>query len=387
MIKKTLDYLGLRHAGGVELYFSLLLILSTYSFMGIRMEVIAWLLLFFILFFKKKARAKRTFVPLIVLATYILVHDFLNLFIANGNINSFIMQIVYFVCMINAVKVFNLEKLKGSINLVAIIAMIGLLYQWGIIAAGGYVRPIQIPFLEMAQARLEVLSIRPSSFFMEPAAYVAFMYIPLAFSLIEKKYIWTALIILSEFLTTSSTGVLTSFIMLFVYVMTQRVSLKIRLLTIVIGAAMFISLFYVEAFQTSVNKLEETDVESTVRLSQGPYVVSTMKWNEYIFGASYSSAYEYCHSGRAPLVIYYGKEVFLSTFWKMILLYGITGLFFYLLFYCKIVRKNKESLPLVACLIATMFSSGYGIGMNFVYTSIMLMLIMYRRDLSATTIN
>ena len=115
--------------------------------------------------------------------------------------------------------------------------MVGLLYQWGLIAAGGEVRPIQLPFLDMGESRLETFSVRPSSFFMEPAAYVAFMYLPLAFSLIERKFIWTAAIILSEFLTTSTTGLLTSFIVLIVYVFTQKVNFKIRFFTVAMGVA------------------------------------------------------------------------------------------------------------------------------------------------------
>lgn len=289
------------------------------------------------------------------------------------------MQILYFGCMFMAIKVFNVEKLKGSLNLVAIISMIGLFYQWGIIAGGEEVRPIQIPFLEMSQNRLETFSIRPSSFFMEPAAYVAFMYIPLAFSLIERKFVWTVVIILSEFLTTSTTGLLTSFIMLIVYVFTQKVSFKIRLLTILMGVGIVFALTYFEVFQTSINKLENTDMETNMRLAQGPYVVSTMRSEEMIFGAPYHNAYEYCLDGRASNVVFYKEEVYMSTTWMLILKYGFIGLFLYLMFYYKIARNNRETLPLVVCLFTVMFSSSYGVGMTFIYTSIALLMIMNKQ--------
>lgn len=378
MIGKILDYLNIRQAGGIELFFSTLLILSAYSFNGIPLQVILWCLLFVFLLTKKKCK-KNVFRPLAILAVYILIHDFVYLFVANGNVNAFIMQIVYFGCMMMAINVFDINKLKGSLNVIAIITMVGLLYQWGIIAAGGGVHPIEIPFLDMEKNRLESFSIRPSSFFMEPAAYVEFMYIPLMFSLIDKKFIWTAIIIISEFLTTSTTGLLTSFIMLIAYIFTQKVSIKIRLFTLLLGGAMLFSLTHVEAFKGSTEKLDNTDVETNVRLTQGPYVVSTMNREEMVCGAPYSSAYQYCSSGRAPYVVYYGKEVYMSTTWRLILIYGFIGLYLYLSFYYKIIRENRETIPLVACLIVIMFSSGFGVGLSFVYSGIPLLLLCYKK--------
>lgn len=379
MISKILDYLNIRQAGGIELFFSTLLIFSAYSFNGIPLQVVLWCLLFVLLLTKKKCK-RNVFRPLVILFVYILIHDFIYLFIANGNVNAFIMQIVYFGCMIMAINVFDINKLKGSLNVIAIISMIGLLYQWGIIAAGGGVHPIEIPFLDMEKNRLESFSVRPSSFFMEPAAYVEFMYIPLMFSLIDKKFIWTAIIIISEFLTTSTTGLLTSFIMLIAYIFTQKVSIKIRLFTLLLGGAMLFSLTHVEAFKGSTEKLDNTDVETNVRLTQGPYVVSTMNREEIICGAPYSSAYQYCSSGRAPYVVYYGKEVYMSTTWRLILIYGFIGLYLYLLFYYKIIRENRETIPLVACLIVIMFSSGFGVGLSFVYSGIPLLLLCYKKE-------
>lgn len=380
MFSKILDYLNIRQAGGIELFFATLLIFSTYSFNGIPLQVVAWCLLFVLLFFKKKSK-NVVFRPLVVLTVYILFHDLVYLFIANGNINAFIMQIVNFGCMLMAVNVFNINKLKGSLNVIAIISMIGLLYQWGIIASGGGVHPIQIPFLDMAKSRLETFSIRPSSFFMEPASYVEFMYIPLLFSLIDRKFIWTGIIIASEFLTTSTTGLLTSFIMLIAYIFTQKVNLRIRLLTLLLGGGMLFALTHVEAFKGSTEKLDNTDVETNMRLSQGPYVVSTMNFDEMILGTQYSSAYQYCSAGRAPYVVFYDEEVFMSTTWKLILIYGVVGLLLYLTFYYKIAKGNRETVPLVVCLIAVMFSSGYGLGLSFVYSGIPLLLLYYKKQI------
>lgn len=380
MIAKILDYLNIRKAGGIELFFASLMILSAYSFKGISLQVVLWGVLLLWLFIKNRRNPSIQIVPLTLLCIFVLIHDFLYLFIADGNLNAYIMQIVYFSCIFLAVRVFDIEKLKGSLNLIALISMVGLLFQWVIIAAGGEIRPIQLPFLDMSQNRLESFSVRPSSFFMEPAAYVAFMYIPLAFSLIDKKFIWTAAIIFSEFLTTSTTGLLTSFIVLIVYVFTQKVSFKIRMFTVVMGVAMFFAVTNLDAFQTGIEKLENTDVENNIRLVQGPYIVSTMTPVEMIAGAPYHNAYDYCRDGRAPYVVYYNEEVYMSTFWMIILKYGFIGLVLYLLFYINVAFKRRDTIPIVVCMFATMFSSGYGVGSNFVYLSIGLLLMLYNNQ-------
>lgn len=381
MVYRIVDYLNLRDAGTFELFYASIFILSAYSLNGIPLSAVLWVLFAVFLAFKTKQDNNPSYKPLIYLSVYCILHEFVYLFIANGNFNAFILQIVYFWCIYKASSALDEKKLKGAINWIALISIGGLIYQWGIIASGGEVIPIELPFLEMSENRLEHFSIRPSSFFMEPAAYVAFMYIPLAFSLREKKFLWTIIIILSEFLTTSTTGILTSFIILIVYILTQNVSIKLRFITIAVGVSMFYVLTNIELFHTGLSKLEETNTESNVRLTQGPYIVSTMRQDEYVFGAAYHNAYAYCLDGRAPNVVFYKEEVYMSTFWMIILKYGIIGLLLYIYFYLKLVQNKRELLPLVSCLIAVMFSASYGVGMTFVYTSIPL-LMMKKKEIS-----
>ena len=56
MFRKIIDYLNLRQAGGLELFFALLMILSAYSFMGIPLQVVLWSGLFALLLFKQNKR-------------------------------------------------------------------------------------------------------------------------------------------------------------------------------------------------------------------------------------------------------------------------------------------------------------------------------------------
>lgn len=296
------------------------------------------------------------------------------MFVDKVNINGMIENIILFLSIFVIYPNLNITKLKGSFNWVAIISIAGLIYQWGLLSSGNMVHQLEIPGLSLSAESLERVSVRPSSFFQEPAAYVAFMMCPLTLSLLDKKYIWSIVMILSIFLTTSTTGIFVCFIMLIVSLINSR---KLRKRTaFIIGlttVASYLALTRFDVFEYGLEKLEDTDLESNVRLRQGPYVVGTMESNEYIFGAPYSSAYNYCVSGRAPLVSFYGESVYMSTFWLMLLLYGVVGLVLYLNVYYQLFKKSRETWSLIACLCVVLFSSGYGIGVFYTYTTIVLL--------------
>lgn len=365
--------LSLNHIGLLELTFALTPLLSGYRLSGIPLSVLMWVILLVILFFQHGKFPLKNYIPLTLFVSYWVIHSIVIMLYDHVNINGFISQLLYFFAIYALYPNINQNKLKGSLNWVAIIAMAGLLYQWTFILRGEMVHPIEIPGLEMSEERLEQLNLRPSSFFMEPAAYVAFMVCPLAFSLAEKKYIWAGVLFLSIYLTTSTTGLVGSFVMLGASLIRKERNMKSYVWNAVLGGALIYSLFNFDIFEYGVTKLENTDTETNVRLTQGRYVVSTMNLNEYYFGVPYSSAYNYCMAGRAPDVIYYGESVYMSTFWQMILLCGVVGLLLYVNIYLQILRKCWLTLPLVAFICAVMFSGGYGLGSGFVFTLVVLL--------------
>ena len=373
---KIVNYLDLKYVGLLEFVFAFTPILSGFSLGRIPLSVLMWVILIGIVVLQGKLNRFKTFKPLLVFIIYWLVHTFVIMIVDDVNINGFIAQIIYFVAVFTIYPALDIKKLKGSLNWVAIISIVGLLFQWQEILRGGTVRPLGLPGLTMAESRLLLESLRPSSFFMEPASYVAFMICPLFFALTEKKYTWVITLILSMFLTTSTTGIVLSFIMLIVNALSARKAKAWTLIfALLIGGGLYYVLMNSSVFEVGVDKVENTDVSTNVRLAQGRYVVSTMQPEEYIFGVLFSTAYNYCSSGRAPNVIYYGKSVFLSTFWEILLLYGLVGLAFYLNVYIQIIKQNRITLTLAIALVAVLFSSGYALGLVYIFTLIMLLVI------------
>lgn len=373
-IKYFWGSLNLNHIGLLELLFAFTPMLSGYSIGNKPLSVLLWVLLLAIVFFKFHRLPLKNYWPLSIFVIYWSLHTLSSLVLTNPNFNVIITQLIYFLAIYSLYPILELRKLEGALNWVALISIGGLIYQWSIVSMGGYIHPLGIPGLAMSEARLESLTVRPSSFFMEPAAYVAYMMVPLAFSLINGNLPWTILIVLSLFLSTSTTGIIISFIMIGVYMLIQRRSKKRLLSVLLVGVSLYFALTRLDIFSAGLEKYENTEAETNVRLSQGPYIVSTMDGTEYIWGTGSQNAYDYCITrSRAPMVVVYGESVYMSTFWFMIMVYGVVGLILYLNIYFRLFNKSKITLPLITCLIAVLFSSGYCIAGTFTFHLISLL--------------
>lgn len=380
-MRKLLDYLYLRDVGLLELTFALTPMLSGYSFLGFPLSLGMWLILLFVVFLRQKRIRLKNFMPFTLFVVYWLLKQFIVVLFDDVNFFGFVQQIILFLSLYALYPFLKREKLRGALNWIMLISIIGLISQWIEIAQGVGVHPIKIPGFSLPDNRIED-SFRPSSFFMEPAAYVAYAICPLTFALIDRKWIWAAIIIISTFLTTSTTGLLLSFAMLITSLFGNRFNVKSSIMVLVLMGGLFYSLTHFEIFESGINKLETIDTEGNIRLRQGPNIVSTMHTEEYFMGVNYSTPYNYCNSGRISDVAVYGKEeVYMSTFWYLILLYGVAGLLLYTNVYFSLLKRNRKVLPLVAALFATLFSSSYVIGNIYIFTLILLLVMTENNEL------
>lgn len=376
MKKRTvfIESLELKNVGWLEIAFAFTLLLSGYNLSGLPLSLFSWMIVVVIAFVKNRRKIAKLNAMTVFIA-YWIVHSLFIMMYDSMNIGSLVQQIILFIAFYITYPNMDIKKLCGSLNWVAIIAIVGLLFQWLVILRGGMVHQLEIPGLTIPKDLLERELARPSSFYGEPAAYVAFMMAPLAISLIKKNYIWTIIIILSVFLTTSTTGIAVTFIMIAVSLLSQRIS-KMRIVAlVVVGVSMAYSLTHFSIFEGGMDKLENTDIETNIRIAQGPYIVGTMKSHEFIFGTPYETPYHYCLSGRAPNVIFYRESVYMSTIWYLILCFGLIGVLLYLNIYFQIAKRSRLTWPLIACLLATLFTATYRFSGTFIFMVSILMMI------------
>ena len=357
---RIIKYLELNQIGVLELLFAAYLIFISYHIGTIPGQFLFILIMDVVVLLKRGKFDLRMTRGLTLFFVYYVLHQIGGLFLGGSNSSLFWnMTATSIFCILSIYYIFpniNLNKLFGSLNWIAIISIIGVVYHFGIIQTGGEISKIQLPFLTSEVDDIRLLD-RPSSFYNEPAAFCGFMYMPLALSLYKKKYFWSTVIILSLFLSTSTTGLIVSFLMLGVYALTQSLNKKYKILLIFGMVALAAVLVNFSVFSKSVEKLQSVDTETNIRLAQGPIIVADMDKSNLLFGVPYATAYAYYEQEHVNLpVVIYGDNLYMSSFWLIILLLGVVGLILYVNVYIQLARKYIIALPYLIMLIAVLFS-------------------------------
>lgn len=379
-MKKLFRYLHLNELGFPEMFCALSMLLSGYRVGGVPLQYLVPLLIVIMVIGRTKT-IRINSKPILFFFVFYLIHTFVWPFymasIPKNFYNVSFGNVIILTVLMMVGGNLNYRKLIGSINWVAIISMAGMVYHYLLMLRGQSFSPIPLPFLsnsmdEGLAQRLDL--IRPTSFFPEPAAYVAFMIIPLFVALLEQKFLYAVAIILTIFMSSSTTGLLGVFLMAAVYVFTEKTRAWTKITLIGLSGVLVAVLLTTSFFEQGINKINNTDLETSVRMAQGPYVVSTMKPSEFIVGVPYGDAYDYCmHSGRAGEVEVYGESVYMPTLWNILLVWGVVGLFFYVYIMWYYYRRNKELAPFVVFFYATMVSSSYMIGITFCFHMLFIM--------------
>lgn len=382
MFNKILSYLELKHFGWLELLFASYIILCGYN-MILSSSVLVILLMSIIAISRKGVDVNYSlYKPIIIFLIYYLVHDLLLLLITGGGyIKSYVgnATILFSIPLISGA--INYTKLKSLLNWVTVISVAGLLYHVILVTRGQVITPIQIPFLTMDQERIQHLQgigfFRPTSFFVEPQAYASFILVPLFISLFQKKYIWSAILLVSLLLSTSTTGIFAAFFMLVVFVFNQMTSHRIKIVQVIVILVFMVALYYLlvnsSLFATGYEKILNTDFSSTERLNLGITIVSSMDPLQLIFGAPYFSSVDYCLANGLGSLVDENGMAYVSTIWYMILKYGIIGLVLYLYIFYYYAIKCRELIPYVLVYVVTLFSNPDTIGGFFAFSVIFIL--------------
>ena len=367
-MKKLIHYLSIDNIGVLELLFASYCILSGYSW-GIVKGNLLFLFIMAIMAYIRKGKSVVKMKELTWLVTFVAIHEFVLAMVINAPgymINNTVSILISCILIYPIVRALNIEKLLGALNLVGIISIIGIVYHYIIIRNGGAVSPIPLPFMPGLDtaSRLYEEGNRPTSFYWEPAAFATYMMVPLFLALRNKKFIWSMVIIVSMFLSTSTTGITMSLFMLVCYLFTQKINIKYKALIVVITGAFIWSLFYTDLFSAGMDKMAQTDIESTSRTINGPSMVFNMPLNHIIMGMPAANPYDYFMSGgfySSDIVVKDGS-IYCSTIWLVLAKYGIVGMLLFLWLYIKPMKVTREITPFILVLFVSMFFQSFTIG-------------------------
>lgn len=371
---KFFDYLHLKEVGVLELLFALYPILLGYQYGSIPLAILMLLIMDALALFKVGKVSLAKCKPMLYLFVFVFLHQVLWYVLvpelSGSFINNTLYYIIVFISFFLIGPALNFDKLNGSINWVALLVIGGLLYQIPIVLSGGFIQPLKLPFLPMPESsRLFDEVWRPTSFFWEPQSIVSFLLIPLFISLYESKYAWTVILAISMLLSTSTTGIVYVFTIIILTFVLRRKGLGSSWLLVFIVIGLYVALMNSDIFQLGTEKLLNSDITTDSRTAQGWWVCSTMPSQYWILGAPFEDAYHYYMAGLAnnPNIVTYGESVYMATFWMVIFHFGIVGLFFYLMPYIFMLKRDRLIIPFMFCLIMALFSNPDFIKGSFVF--------------------
>lgn len=378
-MKKILDYFHLGKIGLPELVIAMYPILIGYVY-GVLYVGLLTVALVDVFYLSKKKRRHFNIKAFYIVATYILIHEFILWIFMGFNppymLNNTLQRAFTLFSIIIISFNVNYEKLINSFYWVAAVCIGGLIYQYLIIVSGGTVSPIRLPFLAPLEAgsRFDEIVIRPTSFFFEPGNFASYMLIPLFIALQEKKIVSVIILTLMMFLSTSSNGIFFALGLLLIFALTSK-GLKIwhKVLFLAVGVGLVYTLLTSELFEQGINKIENTDLAENPRTANGIKYVSSLPPETFILGIPSANPTDYymehkSYFSGADLDIRTGEAIYITTIWLVIIKYGIIGLVLFLWMYFSYYKRAKSILPYIAILGVALFTQSSFIEiMQFVF--------------------
>ena len=378
-MKKILDYFHLGKIGFPELMIAMYPILIGYVY-GVLYVGLLTVALVDAYYIAKKHKKYLDVKAFYIVSAFIIIHELL-LWIFMGFtppylLNATLQRAFTLLSIAIISPAVNYEKLINSFFWVAAFCIGGLIYQYMIIAAGGMVSPIKLPFFSPLEAgsRFEEIVIRPTSFFFEPGNFATYLLIPLFISLNEKKTINTIVLTLMMFLSTSTNGIFFSLGMIFVFAITGKgIKFWQKALLVIIGVGLVYTLLNSEFFEQGINKIENTDLSENPRMANGIKYVSSMPTENFILGIPAANPTDYymehkSYFSGADLDIRGDEPIYITIIWLVLIKYGVIGLILFLWMHYSYYKREQSLLPFMALVGVALFTQATFIDlMQFVF--------------------
>lgn len=362
--------------GLLELLLALYPILMGYSYGSVPFHLLSLIIMDVVALRVKIINHRINYTKLVLLLyLFIVFHEFILLLFGNSDSAFFHRQIEYFIIFVSIIIIYprvDFEKLEFALILITIVSILGIVYHFVQLQSGGDVKPLKLPFFPDLgkDSRLNADIKRPCSFYAEPQSFCSFILVPLFIALIKRQWKWCSIIVLSMFLSTSTYGIVISLSMLTVFVLTQNFSLKSRLSFLILICALVAVLLSSSLFDKGIEKIENTDIETSQRLYNGPTLVFNMPIKDIIIGCPYTSPQDYCKAmtGRSVYLIPNDEGVyFIPSFWLVIAKWGLFGLFLYLLSYFYPMKGNRGIVVLGIPLFLGLFVNPDTVGSFYAF--------------------
>lgn len=378
-VNRFKEFFGIEQLGGAELLMATYPLMAPYEYGFIKLSVIIPVLLSTFLMVSPKKKYGCELSSFKYFLIYYVIHFLLWVIllpsIPSYFTNTFITSSIVLTSVIIIIPYIDYKKLDSSINTIAIISFVGLLYHVVELRLGHSITPIRFPFLPDPDitSRVYEEALRPVSFFMEPQTYVSYMIFPLYLALKRHNIVWALLLALSILLSGSTTGIAMIAIIWVAYLTTQKSSVYLKALLVCVFIGLVYFLFNSEYMTVGLDKLNNTNLEEDSRIVNGFIVLANMAPQDLVLGILDANISDYCnHTGVINKVFTSRSDVYVPALWISLIQYGVIGCLLYLNMYWKTLRANKNIIPIWLCVFVCLFTNPSFLGAEFAFIIIFL---------------
>lgn len=297
--------------------------------------------------------AKCLFVGVVALSIISYISNFSNVWFDQTvfvhNLWSIVLCLIPLVFVTNLI---NVETYIKTVFFIAIIASIVCLYQRLLLTVTGtFPSDFYLP-LPMTDD-VSTVTLRPHSFFREPAHLSLYLLPALYLALINGKKYYAALFMIGILSSGSTTGFLLGAAIFVIWLSSSRMKkgkllISIAILLIVLSITIQ---FTPDLISSNTEKLINTDTNSSLRLLGSIEIIEKMSGRELLFGIGINQLANYgLYMTGYELANYANSVVY------MLISYGIVGLFSMLLFVALLARKYDSNRGFLLILIGILFS-------------------------------
>lgn len=256
----------------------------------------------------------------------------------------------------------NENRIYKVYSFFGFIAIIGILYHSILIYGFGHIVYPLVPFKNFIDESLIIFSNginRPVSFFLEPQHYASFILPLLYLTLKRKKLIFSILITLTIFLSTSTQGILITTLIWIYFVVFIFKEFKIRILTLLLFSVITVFVLNLNLSDFTVNKLINIDLSTDIRISRGFLIFAEMDSLVKVTGIGPGSITDYIvQTGKSLrwLTDSLNLNNFISSYSGVLVQYGIiSSIFFNILLFDLYKQGRKENFGFFVIILISLF--------------------------------
>ena len=382
----------------IEYFLPFIVLLSPYRFGPVSADTIGLAIVAFLVALQNHGRIKiiKEIRPFLFFWGYVVIRDIFRMVLGTDplqtQINRMVEYLISFILLIIVCsEEFDDDKLYKVWKIAGLVFGLGLLYHFvQIYILGQRVVPISLIPGYSIRSDDTIGTIRPCSFFPEPASFVNAM-VPLEFLALRKRDFKVAIFTtISILISTSTVGIILTVVLWATSFMQKDLKVRTKVFMIILSIGIVFAFANLDLFGASLTKLllaAEGGSTFGSRVTGSFEVIGAESLFEKIVGTNYNEVNRYIdtHSSlfasRSIVQIYWRGgtgNVFLNTFGQLFFRYGLIGFILFLSPLISFLRsQNYQAKAYVVMVIVAIF--GQTMLLNSYYFMTVAFLILFAK--------